>query len=226
MSIQFSLLLFSLSLPLPLAAGLPSPDLYVVQILVCIKPSVYCLYLPILFSFFIKASLCCMMYICIRYSMFAVCVFVSLSLSLLFYAFLFHLAFSRMVPPCKPGPAQGLFLLKGTFSCYCGIQALGCCLCDAKRGYSINWKLRWIALCLSNCRHLWRFTFYVSQASPVQFSFIYNFDKLVIYNKITVGVEYSGKSGVGIKKAKKDSPSKCEAIPLFMTCHIFLRRIK
>ena len=27
-----------------------------------------------------------------------------------------HLTFSRMVPSCKPGPAQGFFLLKGSFS--------------------------------------------------------------------------------------------------------------
>ena len=58
---------------------------------------------------------------------------------------------SRKVPPCKPGPAQGFFLLKGSFFlCHCaypGVLALGFWLCKAPRNYSIvngaiqiNWK--------------------------------------------------------------------------------------
>ena len=43
---------------------------------------------------------------------------------------------SRMVPFCEPGPAQGFFLLKGTFSlslCLPGVPALGFFLCKAPR---------------------------------------------------------------------------------------------
>ena len=42
-----------------------------------------------------------------------------------------------MVPSCEPGPAQGFFLLKGSFSLPLGLsggQALGFCLCKAPRG--------------------------------------------------------------------------------------------
>ena len=59
---------------------------------------------------------------CIKFALSA-CLFLSLALSLLFSlsALLFfssftQLSFSRMAPPCKLGPAQGFFLLKGTFS--------------------------------------------------------------------------------------------------------------
>lgn len=40
--------------------------------------------------------------------------------------------FNRMIPPCKPVPAQGFLLLKRSFSChfaYLGVLALGDCLC-------------------------------------------------------------------------------------------------
>ena len=56
---------------------------------------------------------------------------------------------SRKVPPCKPGPARGFFLLKGGFPCHCadlGVPAPGFWLCKAPRdnfivkgAIQINW---------------------------------------------------------------------------------------
>ena len=65
---------------------------------------------------------------------------------------------SRKVPPCEPGPAQGFFLLKGSFPCHCaslGVQVLGFEICKAPRDNFIvkrrfTKKLNWIEW------HVWR----------------------------------------------------------------------
>ena len=60
-----------------------------------------------------------------------------LSLSYFILCVLSSFSFStRMVPPCQSGPAQGFFLLKGTFSCPCGglgVLGLGFGLCKGPR---------------------------------------------------------------------------------------------
>ena len=65
-------------------------------------------------------------------------------------------AFSRMLPPWKPGPAQGFFLSK-VFSCLCAcldIQALGLCLCKAPGDIFFYCKRHYIKETELNCIEL------------------------------------------------------------------------
>ena len=75
-------------------------------------------------AFLCCIAICYIIYIfimCIRSDMFQFQIgFLSLSLVILFVSFSIspvnRRTFDRTVPPCKPGPAQGFFLLKGSFS--------------------------------------------------------------------------------------------------------------
>ena len=113
-----SLPLFSPSLRLP--PGLPSPDLgaaWTFQAVCCQHLSkmlqLPC-YIPVALLFIYVFSILDWVWLYCK-------MFFSPSLYSLYPVSLFFLSFtwptlSRRVPPCKPGPAQGFFLLKGTFS--------------------------------------------------------------------------------------------------------------
>lgn len=52
-------------------------------------------------------------------NLFYAVLFLSLCPVSLFFSFFTQLVFSKMVPLCKPGPAEGFFLLKGDFLYHC-----------------------------------------------------------------------------------------------------------
>ena len=66
--------------------------------------------------------ICCIIHKCIIDILLDIFVFLTVfvvSLFSLFFSSFIQPALSRMVPPCKPGSAQGFLLLKGAVPCHC-----------------------------------------------------------------------------------------------------------